>query len=333
MRLHRHRPHARPAAAVRDAERLVQVEVRDVGAEVPRRRDADQCVQVRAVDVHLSAVRVHDLAHPGDAGLEHAVRRRVRHHDRGEVAGVGRRLALEVGEVHVAVRVAAHDDDLHAGHLRRRRVRAVRRRRDQADVAMPLAAGGVVRADDEQARVLPLRAGVGLQRHGVVAGAGADHLLQLRDQLDVARGLVARRERVHVRELAPRHRHHLGGRVELHRARAERDHRAVERQVAIGEPAQVAQHLGLGPVATEHRVFEERRRPRECRGQRVRRAGVQVRDGERHVVAREREQDPLDVLRASWSRRATAGSWCRRRARSSCRARPLRRGCARCARR
>ena len=52
-----------------------------------------------------------------------------------------------------------------------------------------------------------------------------------------------------VGELGPGDRHHLGGRVELHRARAERDHRAIEREVLVGEAAQVAQHLVLGVVA------------------------------------------------------------------------------------
>ena len=79
------RADARTAAAVRDAERLVQVEVRDVGAELARRREADERVQVRAVDVHLSAVRVDDLADLPDARLEHAVRRGVGDHDRGQV--------------------------------------------------------------------------------------------------------------------------------------------------------------------------------------------------------------------------------------------------------
>jgi hypothetical protein len=59
---------------------------------------------------------------------------------------------------------------------------------------------------------------------------------------------------VQVGELRPRDRLHLGGRVELHRARAERDHRAVEREVLVGEPAQVAQHRGLRAVRVEHRV-------------------------------------------------------------------------------
>ena len=58
-------------------------------------------------------------------------------------------------------------------------------------------------------------------------------------------------------ELGPRHRLHLGGGVELHRARAERDHRPVEGHVVVGQPAQVAQHLGLGAVLVEHRVGEE----------------------------------------------------------------------------
>ena len=100
-------PDARAAAAVRDAERLVQVEVRHVGAELARRGEADERVQVRAVDVHLAAVRVDDLADAHDAGLEHAVRRRIGDHDRGEVARVRVGLRLEVGEVDVAVVVAA----------------------------------------------------------------------------------------------------------------------------------------------------------------------------------------------------------------------------------
>ena len=65
MRLARDRPHAGTAAAVRNAERLVQVEVRHVGAELAGRGEADQRVQVRAVDVDLAAVRVDDLADRG----------------------------------------------------------------------------------------------------------------------------------------------------------------------------------------------------------------------------------------------------------------------------
>ena len=136
----------------------------------------------------------------------------------------------------------------------------MRRRRDQADVAVRLAARRVIGLDDQQSRVLALRAGVGLQRDRRVAGDRAEHALELGDHLAIADRLVGRRERMDVRELAPRDRDHLARRVELHRARAERDHRAVEREVLVGEAAQVAQHLGLGVIAIEGRVREERRR-------------------------------------------------------------------------
>ena len=56
MLRHADRPHARAAAAVRDAERLVQVEMADVGADVARTRQADHRVHVRAVHIHLPAV-------------------------------------------------------------------------------------------------------------------------------------------------------------------------------------------------------------------------------------------------------------------------------------
>jgi hypothetical protein len=42
------------------------------------------------------------------------------------------------------------------------------------------------------------------------------------------------------------------------------DHRAVEREVAVGELAQVPQHLGLGVVLVEHRVREVLARAREA---------------------------------------------------------------------
>ena len=48
-----------PAAAMRDAEGLVQVDVADVGAEIGDARVAGERVQVRAVEVDLAAGRVH----------------------------------------------------------------------------------------------------------------------------------------------------------------------------------------------------------------------------------------------------------------------------------
>src|SRR3546814_8649982 len=62
VRLHRAWTHAGAAATVRDAEGLVQVEVRDVRTPLAGPGDADQGVHVGAVGVYLPAVLVHDLA-------------------------------------------------------------------------------------------------------------------------------------------------------------------------------------------------------------------------------------------------------------------------------
>ncbi len=120
-----------------------------------------------------------------------------------------------------------------------------------------VAARRVPGADRQQPGVFALRAGVRLQADAGIAGRLAQPRLELAAQQVVAGALLRRRERMDVRELRPGDRDHLAGRVQLHRARAERDHRAVERQVLVGEAAQVAQHLGLGAMAVEGRVREE----------------------------------------------------------------------------
>ena len=229
------RADAGSAAAVGDAERLVQVQVADVAAEPAGPGHADQRVEVGAVDVDLAAVLVHDVADLDDPGLEHAVGRRVGDHEGGQPVAVLVGLGPEVAEVDVAPVVAGHDHDPHAGHDRGGGVGAVRRGGDQAHVALVVAAAAVVRPDGQQPGQLALRPGVGLERDGVVAGDPGERVLQVSDQLPIALGLVERGERVDVRELGPGHRLHLGGGVELHRARAERDHRPVEGDVLVGQ--------------------------------------------------------------------------------------------------
>ena len=164
--------------------------MRHVGAEPSGPRDADERVEVRAVEVHLAAVVVHARADLADALLEHAVCRRVGDHQRREPVAVLRGLGLEVGEVDVAVVVARDHHDAHPGHRGRRRVGAVRRRGDQAHVARVLAARRVVAPDRQQPGVLALRAGVGLERHRVVAGDLGEPPLEIADQLAVTADLV-----------------------------------------------------------------------------------------------------------------------------------------------
>ena len=113
-------------------------------------------------------------------------------------------LLLQVLEVDRAVVAGLDDDDAHAGHDRRGGVRAVRAGRDEADVALLVAAGAVVAADGEQAGELALAAGVRLHRDPVVAGDRGEPALELLDQRCVAAGVGGVGERVDRRELAAR---------------------------------------------------------------------------------------------------------------------------------
>ena len=250
------------------------------------------------------------------------------------------RLALrpQVLEVDRAVRGRLDHDDLHAGHHRRGGVGAVRRRRDQADVARLATVGPVVAADRQQPGQLALRAGVRLDRDPVVARHLGQPSLEVADELLVAQRVLGRRERVQVGEPGQRHRLHLGGGVELHGARAERDHAAVERVVARAEPPQVAQHLRLGAVGREDLVGQVRRLAPQGIRQRVAGGGVERVEVRGHAEGLEhargdglrrglRRREP--TRSASTSRRCSAERRGRRRRRARPRPAPARSGCRR----
>jgi hypothetical protein len=201
---------------------------------LPGLGQADLRVHVGAVDVHLAAVRVDDVADLDHALLEHAVRGRVGDHDRGEALAVCfSALAAEVLDIDVAVRIALGHHTTACRHLRRGRVGAVRGLGIRQTSRWRLArASGGRRGSPAGRRTRPARRSWAAGDR-VVAGAFAPASLPALDQFRIARGLLGRRERMDVAELRPGHRDHLGGGVELHRAGAERDHRAVQRQVLV----------------------------------------------------------------------------------------------------
>src|SRR5690606_3497184 len=108
---------------------------------------------------------------------------RVGDHQGGKVLTVLGGLGAQVVDVDVATGVTSGDHHAHACHVRGRRVGAVGRGRDQADVAAAFATALVIGADRQQAGVFALGAGIGLQRHGVIAGGGAEHSFQFAGQL------------------------------------------------------------------------------------------------------------------------------------------------------
>src|SRR5450830_102111 len=264
VRLHADRADARAATAVGNAEGLVQVQVRHVAAELARGAEADHGVHVGAIDIHLAAVVMNDGADLADAFLEHAGGRRVGDHQRGEVLAVLDRLGPQVFDIDVTAGIAGGDDHAHAGHVRRGRVGAVGRRRDQADIAALVATALVVGTDRQQAGVFALGTGVRLQGNRVVAGGGAEHRFQLIGQLLVAGTLLGWGERVQGTEFGPGHRDHFAGGIELHGTGAQRDHGAIQGQVLVSQLAQVAHQLGFRVITVEYRVAEDGRLAYQC---------------------------------------------------------------------
>ena len=130
----------------------------------------------------------------------------------------------------------------------------------------------VVGPDGEESGQLALAPGVGLHGHLGVAGGLSQPCLQVVDQFEVAGSSRRGRQGMDVGEAPQPDRFHLGRRVELHGARTERDHAAVEREVAIRQTAQVAQHRRLGAVLREDGVHEDRPLSQQGLGQGVGRA-------------------------------------------------------------
>ncbi len=228
VRGHADRSHSGPAAAVRNAERLVEVQVADVGAHVGRPAEAHLGVHVGAVHIDLTAVGVHDLADLPDRPLENAGGGRVGDHQRAERALVLGRLGAQVREIDRAARIRLDRHHGQPGHDGTGGVGAVGGGRDQTGGAVGFTPRAVIGADHEQPGELPLRSRVGLQRDVREAGDLGEHVLELPEQRAIAGRLLARSEGVQPVELPPRERHHLGRRVELHGARAQRDHRRGE---------------------------------------------------------------------------------------------------------
>ena len=237
----RHRPGAGAAAAVRRRERLVQVDVHGVDAEVAGAHLADDGVEVGAVGVEVGAGRVHGVGNAHHIALEQAAGVGVGEHDGGNL---GREPLLHLLGIDGAVRAHWHRFDAIAQQRRGRRIGAVRGIGHQHDRAR-LAARRQRRLDRHHAAQLAVSARLGRHGDGGHARELAEPARQLADQLDGARDGRERLQGMDVAE-ARQPRHALvEARVVLHGAGAEREQPGVDAEVLLGEAHVVAHGLGL----------------------------------------------------------------------------------------
>ena len=94
---------------MRRRERLVQIQVHHVHAEVARPRLAHQRVHVRAVHVQQRALRMQDVRDLVNLALEHADGRRIRQHQRRDIFI---HHPLQLGDIHHALRIRLQVRDL-----------------------------------------------------------------------------------------------------------------------------------------------------------------------------------------------------------------------------
>ena len=295
---HANRAHPRTAAAMRNAEGLVQIQVARVRPEIAGTTQAHLRIHIRPVKIHLSPAAVHDVDYFPDVFFEHAVRGRIRNHQRRQAIRMFFRRVAQRRHVHVARLVRLDHNHLHARQDGAGGIRPVGRFGDQANVAAGVSPGFVPGLDDEQARIFSRRPRIGLEKRTGKSGDLGKPASQFLDQLGVSQRLIRRNKGMRTAESRQRNRQQLRRRVQLHRARSEGYHAGGERQVSGGEALQVAHHFRFGTIPMENRMFHKRRgaahRPRiggrRLRGKRRRRYAV--------ALACENMQERIHLLQA-----------------------------------
>ena len=154
--LHSDGAHSGSASAVRNAKRLVQVQMGYVRSEIAGTAQGHLGVHVGAVHVDLTSTPMDDVANLGHFLFEHSVRRRIGDHQAGQSVFVLLRFGFQLGHVDAAGLVCVDRFDRHAGHLGRCRIRSVRRDRNQTHVPLFLANRVQVGFNGAQSGVLAL---------------------------------------------------------------------------------------------------------------------------------------------------------------------------------
>ena len=142
----------------------------------------------------------------------------ISNHHRSKTGTVLLALGFHVSHIDVAILIALGDYYCEANHLRAGGVRAMGTCRNQADIAMTLAARMLPSVDHQEACVFALAARIGLQADAAVAGGLAEPFAQLFVKQLIALALIGGAERMDIGKLRPSDRNHLACGIELHGA-------------------------------------------------------------------------------------------------------------------
>ena len=221
---HRHRPHARPAAAMRHGKRFVQIQMTHIRADKSGIGQPYLRIHIGAIHKYQPAVFVYNARHFLYAAFKHTVRRRIRDHDTSQVILMLYGFFAQVVRIDVAVVITAYRHNVHAGHYRAGRIGAVRRRGNKRHIPVRIAVGLMAGADQHQAGIFAGRTRIGLQRHCIKAGNHGQIMFHFPEYLQVSLRLAGRRIRMNVVKFRPTQRQHFHCRIQFHRTGAQRNH-------------------------------------------------------------------------------------------------------------
>ena len=157
------RTNPRAATTVGNAEGLVQIQMADIGAKGTGAAHPHLGIEVGAIEIHLASVLMHQRADLSNPGFKHPVGGGIGDHQGRQHIGVLLGFGSQVLHIHVAVVITGHSHHAQSSHHRTGGVGAMGTGGNEAHIALGLAAGPMPRPDHQQAGVLPLGAGIGLQ--------------------------------------------------------------------------------------------------------------------------------------------------------------------------
>lgn len=286
--------HAGAAAAVGDAECLVEIEVANIRSEVSRAAETDLGIHVCAVEIDLTTRFVDERADFADCGFEDAVGRGVGDHECPKFIAMVGDFFTQIVQIDIAQGVAADRNHCESRHDGTGWIGAMRGGGNEADAPVGLVEGEMVLADDEESGKFSLRACVGLERDSGKAGDFRKPALELGKNPLVALRLGDWCEGMQAGDGFPGEGEHFRRGVELHRAGAQGNHRSGEREIPALQTADVAQHLGLRMMVEENGVAETGRGAFDVGGPGIREGEIDGMEG-KGIAVMEGSQERFEI--------------------------------------
>ena len=187
--------------------------------DIGRIGPSDLGVHICTVHIYETTVLMYGSNHRPDGLLEDTVCGRVRDHTTGENLFVLLCFLFPVRKIRVTLLVALDHTRFKSCLHTRRRIRAVRRCRNEQHLTCILSLPMQVFADDYQTRIFACRTGCRLQGTSIKTGDGAELFLEFIHHHQIALYLIFRCQRMDVHRAVVGDRNHRRCRIELHRTR------------------------------------------------------------------------------------------------------------------